>query len=194
MLSLLDLPDPCLLAVLQCCATDGQRSLFNAARAHSRLHQAAAAALRSITAVLAIQQQVEGVLHYLSLYRQHLYSLDLTGNDERSGDILELPPNLQLESLQLSRFNLQLMTPMWRLAVISSWATLWWPIPPRRGPRAPSTSLPGGGRSWTCVGVWGASCAHCSPSAAAQAVAAGGEGAYPQRAQVHGGVRLSLPQ
>jgi hypothetical protein len=107
-LSLLDLPDPCLLAVLQCVAADDQRSLFSAARAHSRLHQAAAAALRSITAVLAIQQQVEGVLHYLSLYGQHFYSLNLTGNDERSGDIFELPPNVQLHSLQLSGFNLQL--------------------------------------------------------------------------------------
>jgi hypothetical protein len=48
---LLALPDPCLVAVLRCCAADSQCSLFNAARAHSRLRQAAVLALRSITTV-----------------------------------------------------------------------------------------------------------------------------------------------
>jgi hypothetical protein len=52
---LLELPDPCLLAVLQCCAADDLRSLLCAATAHSRLHQAAFAALRSITAVVRQQ-------------------------------------------------------------------------------------------------------------------------------------------
>jgi hypothetical protein len=47
---LLALPDSCLLALLQSYAADDQRSLFSAARAHSRLHQAAVAALHSITA------------------------------------------------------------------------------------------------------------------------------------------------
>ena len=44
--TLLQLPDPCLLAVLRCCDT---RSKCSAASAHSRLHEAAAAALTSIT-------------------------------------------------------------------------------------------------------------------------------------------------
>jgi hypothetical protein len=108
-LSLLDLPDPCLLAVLQCVAADHQCSLFSVARAHSRLHQAAVAALRIITAVLPIQQQVEGVLHHLSVHGQHIRSINLTGNDDVSGNIDALPSNLQLDSLQLSRFNLQLL-------------------------------------------------------------------------------------
>jgi hypothetical protein len=48
---LLQLPDACLLAVLQCCA-DEPCSLFSAARAHSRLHQAAVLAASSISFVL----------------------------------------------------------------------------------------------------------------------------------------------
>jgi hypothetical protein len=45
---LLALPDPCLLTVLQYCAADDQRGLCSAARAHSRLHQAAVEVLCSI--------------------------------------------------------------------------------------------------------------------------------------------------
>jgi hypothetical protein len=45
---LLQLPDTCLLAVLQCLAEDAA-SLCNAARVHSRLHQAAVVALSSIS-------------------------------------------------------------------------------------------------------------------------------------------------
>jgi hypothetical protein len=63
---LLALPDPCLLAVLQCCAADDRRSLFSAARAHSRLHQAAVLALSSITAVVSHQQQADSVLVYVN--------------------------------------------------------------------------------------------------------------------------------
>lgn len=43
--TLLDLPDPCLLKVLQCCAAEDQRSLFSVARANSKLHQLAVTAL-----------------------------------------------------------------------------------------------------------------------------------------------------
>jgi hypothetical protein len=60
-LSLIDLPDPCLLAVLRCCAVD-QRSFSSAARAHSRLHQAAVVALNTITAVVDKEQQLSNVL------------------------------------------------------------------------------------------------------------------------------------
>jgi hypothetical protein len=45
--SLLQLPDPCLVAVLRCCA-DNPTSVCSAAKAHSRLHQAATTALSSI--------------------------------------------------------------------------------------------------------------------------------------------------
>ena len=56
---LLALPDSCMLAVLQCLASDDQRSLFSAARANSRLHQAAVVALYSITARIFEQQQMD---------------------------------------------------------------------------------------------------------------------------------------
>jgi hypothetical protein len=60
---LTELPDPCLLRVLQCCAADDQRSLLSAARAHSRLHQAAVQALSSITLQgVTHQHQADGVL------------------------------------------------------------------------------------------------------------------------------------
>jgi hypothetical protein len=80
---LLALPRPCLLAVLQCLAADDQRSFFCAARAHSRLHQAAVLALRSITAVVTQQQQADSVLLYLSKHGQHVdsVSIEYTGDD-----------------------------------------------------------------------------------------------------------------
>jgi hypothetical protein len=68
----LALPDACLLAVLQCCAANDQRSVLSAARAHSRLHQAAALALRSITVVGTRQEQADSVLLYLRMHRQHV--------------------------------------------------------------------------------------------------------------------------
>jgi hypothetical protein len=76
---LLALPDPCLLAVLQCYAAEDQRSLFSAARAHSRLHQAAVAALRSVTALVRNQQQADDVLLYLGKHGSHVNSLKLQG-------------------------------------------------------------------------------------------------------------------
>jgi hypothetical protein len=75
--TLLDLPDPCLVAVLRCCAND-QRCLCSAARAHSRLHQAAVLALRSITAVKATQQQAHSMLQYLEKHGQHLDSISIS--------------------------------------------------------------------------------------------------------------------
>jgi hypothetical protein len=73
------LPDSCLLEMLRCCAAEDQRSLFNAARAHSRLHQAAVLALRSITAAIPQQQQMDGVLLYLSKQGQHVDSIQMEG-------------------------------------------------------------------------------------------------------------------
>src|SRR5690242_12894829 len=54
---LLQLPDPCLVAVLRCCSGD-PRSVCSAARAHSRLRQAAGIALSSITAAHLDQQRL----------------------------------------------------------------------------------------------------------------------------------------
>jgi hypothetical protein len=99
---LLALPDPCLLAVLQCCADNDQCSLFSAARTHSRLHQAAVLALHSIT--VAKQEQADGVLRYA----KHVDGLILEDESLCGTDLLSsLPKDLRLRSLQLSTSQLQ---------------------------------------------------------------------------------------
>jgi hypothetical protein len=105
---LLELPDPCLLAVLQYCAVDDQRSLFNAARAHSRLHQAAVLALRSITTSATQQQQVNSILLYLCLHGQHIDSINLQGDKDSTLTLCQLPDMTQLSSLQLHGLKVQL--------------------------------------------------------------------------------------
>jgi hypothetical protein len=72
--SLLDLPDPCLLAVLCCCSSD-MRTLFSVARAHSRLHQAATAVLGPIRTPLKNQQQLQSLMEYLSNHSAEVTSL-----------------------------------------------------------------------------------------------------------------------
>jgi hypothetical protein len=99
---LLALPDPCLLTVLQCCAADDYRSLFNAARSHSRLHQAAAAALCSIRVVVTPQQQQPGsVLMYLRNHGHFVDSITLRGWLWNTVDRPHLAANLQLRTLHL---------------------------------------------------------------------------------------------
>jgi hypothetical protein len=108
---LLALPDSCLLRVLQCCAADDACSLFNAARAHSRLHQAAVLALHSISTHVSQQLDLEGVLVYLGKHGQHVNSLRLWGNDAPEygqAFLCQLPPQLQLSGLQLQYLPLQL--------------------------------------------------------------------------------------
>jgi hypothetical protein len=105
---LLALPDPCLLTVLQCLAADDQRSLCSAAMAHSRLHQAAVAALHSITAHITEQQQMDSVLLYLSKHGQHVDSIHMFGVEEGAVELRQLPSNLRLNSLQLEHLHLQL--------------------------------------------------------------------------------------
>jgi hypothetical protein len=105
------LPDPCLLAVMHCCADD-LRSLFSAARAHSRLHQAAVLAASSITAVVK-QQDLDSVMSYMYEYAQHIKEVDLCGAIDNSWwpdttlQLHQLPPALQLDSLRLSKLCLQ---------------------------------------------------------------------------------------
>jgi hypothetical protein len=106
---LLALPDPCLLAVLQCCAANEQRGLFSAARAHSRLHQAAALALSSVNIILRPQQQADTVLLYLNRHGGHVNSLQLSVSPEDELTLHELPPTLQLHSLELEGCSLQLL-------------------------------------------------------------------------------------
>jgi hypothetical protein len=118
--SLLDLPDACLLAVLQCCAADSQRSLFSAARAHGRLQQAAVLVLHSITADITQQQQAESVLLYLGKHGTKLDCITLRAapaaqrRSQGFGAVClrELPPNLQPDSVMFSNHFLQLQ-PGW---------------------------------------------------------------------------------
>ena len=102
---LLQLPDPCLLAVLGCLADD-PASLFSAARAHSRLHQAAGEALSSITVTVKTQQQLDhSLLPYLGKHGQHVNSMTVRGDWDTSAlatvRLRQLPTCLHLTSLRL---------------------------------------------------------------------------------------------
>lgn len=55
-------------------------SLFSAARAHSRLHQAAVLAASSVKAILKQQQKADSVLRYLANHGQHVDSIDIQGS------------------------------------------------------------------------------------------------------------------
>jgi hypothetical protein len=108
--SLVDLPDPCLLAVLRCLA-DGPISLFSAARAHSRLHQTAVVALSSIIVDVKKQEQMDGVLLYLEQHGKHVGSVHLQVlrcELHHTLTLCKMPPNLQLHSLQCDNLRLQL--------------------------------------------------------------------------------------
>jgi hypothetical protein len=105
---LLQLPDPCLVAVLQCCSSD-LVSLFSAARAHSRLHQAAVQALSTITVGrVRRQQQIDGLLLYCSRHGQHVDGIDISGNLFEDIRLSQLPNDLKLQSLKLAHMDLQL--------------------------------------------------------------------------------------
>ena len=108
---LLALPDPCLLAVMQCCAVQSYRRLFSAARAHSRLRQMAMTSLSSITVKLRNQQQMDRLLLCLDTHT-HVTSIDISGwtvpYGEGAVSLCRLPPALQLHSLQLSHLQIQL--------------------------------------------------------------------------------------
>ena len=114
---LLQLPDFCLLAVLRCCADD-PRSLFSAARAHSRLHQAAVLAANSISVVLTQQQQADSVLLYLTNHGQQVSSISLSlipPADDSAYDtgltisLRELPESLhRLDTLLVRGLHVQL--------------------------------------------------------------------------------------
>jgi hypothetical protein len=105
----IELPDPCLLAVMQCCASAGDLlSLFSASRTHSKLHEAAVAALHSMTAHVTQQQQADSLLLYLARHAQHVDSVEIRGADDRPVALRQLPHNLLLHSLCLDNFGLQL--------------------------------------------------------------------------------------
>jgi hypothetical protein len=109
------LDDTCLLAVLRCCADD-PRSLFSAARAHGRLHQAAVLAASSMRVegctTTKKRRTLESVLCYLTNHQQHVSSLEF-GSGTISG-LYTLPRDtLQgLSRLSFSGVNLKLQ-PLW---------------------------------------------------------------------------------
>ena len=105
---LLGLPEECLVAVMRCCAADDLCSFFSAARSHSRLHQAAIAALHTVSAVVSQQQQADSMLLFLGKQGQQVDRLDLEQTGASIITIRQLPPNLRLGSLCLDRLHLQL--------------------------------------------------------------------------------------
>lgn len=84
------------------------RSVVSAARAHSRLHHAAVMALSSITARRLSQWRVDSMLRYLSKHGSHVHSMYLGGVTYNSAKLRQLPSNLQLDSLHLYNFRVQL--------------------------------------------------------------------------------------
>jgi hypothetical protein len=104
--AMLQLPDPCLLLVLSSCADD-PCSLFSAARAHSRLHQAAVTVLSSIKAVLPQQQTVDSILLYLQNHGEHVSSIDLASSSQDDVTIcLHKLPYSKLQGLSCVRFSM----------------------------------------------------------------------------------------
>jgi hypothetical protein len=114
---LLELPDSCLVEILQHTADDLQ-SLYSAARAHSRLCETAALALRSISVGNRVRQQrATSLLLYLAQHGQHADSLTLADIEnydsdeewEAPLDELQLPANMQqLNSLHLTGFSFRM--------------------------------------------------------------------------------------
>jgi hypothetical protein len=114
--SVLDLSESCLQAVLHHTyhgLWGGKRSLFSAARAHSRLHQAAVLVVSHITAEVEQQQQVDSVLQYLANHGQHVLSLNLEGpwnycySDSRV--TMQQLPHDSLQELSSLRFKHHLL-------------------------------------------------------------------------------------
>lgn len=119
-ISLLQLPDPCLLEVLRCCADD-PRCVCNAARANSKLHQAAVQALSNITLKTDDQQRLHSLVKgYLALHGQHVDSISLEGANSPihgcgpSIELQQLPATLtKLSSLSFDKLYLQLERSDW---------------------------------------------------------------------------------
>lgn len=116
----LNLPDPCILAVLQhtiecaCSAGDAcsssyscesldYRSFFSVARAHPKLHTAASVKLRRVSASLR-QLHLGNFLLYLANHAQQLKDLELSCRVH----LRQLPHTLQLDSLTLTGASVQL--------------------------------------------------------------------------------------
>jgi hypothetical protein len=121
--SLLDLPDPCLLAVLRCCCAD-PHTLFSAARANSRLRQAAAVALSSISSKVNDQQQLQSLLVYLNNHTSDVTSLTMQGPISGAPYMLELPAALELCSLDIANLPVRLTPGDSFAGVLHAWPGL----------------------------------------------------------------------
>lgn len=102
--SLLCLPDQCLHTILVYCAEDTQQTLFQAARAHSRLHHAAAVVVTDIKAHVR-QQEADSLLLYIKRHSQHTRSITMTGF---LVSLFGLPVCPQLRQLSFEGMELQL--------------------------------------------------------------------------------------
>jgi hypothetical protein len=109
-LCLLQLPDPCLLAILQCLEHDPV-SLSAAARTHSRLHKLSQMVPRHIRRTID-EPEVDWLLKNLSKYGKNVQTLSLMGllddYDDGHPFLHELPTILHLTSLELTDFDLLL--------------------------------------------------------------------------------------
>jgi hypothetical protein len=99
---LLDLPAPCLLAVMQFVAASDKHSMFLAARAHSKLRQAAVVALQSCKAYVFTQGKVDSLLLYLHKHGCQIDSMSLIGREKHgsplTASLRQLPPMSQVRS------------------------------------------------------------------------------------------------
>jgi hypothetical protein len=107
------LDDACLLAVLRCCVDD-PRTLFSAARAHSRLHQAAVLAASSISVVRCTKQRhLDSALRYITNHQQHVTSLELKRVTISGLHQLPLDTLQSLSRLSFSGVGLKVQ-PLWK--------------------------------------------------------------------------------
>jgi hypothetical protein len=119
--SLVDLPAPCLLAIMRHCSSDAG-TLCSAAQAHSSLRSAAATAHTSITLHLSCGRHLWSLLRFLTAHGQHVRHLalssDLVGTIIRAAQpaewfaalALQFPPSVQLESLALDDMRVSLIS------------------------------------------------------------------------------------
>lgn len=103
-MTLVELPTPCLQRILQLLMPD-TLSVSSAARAHSRLQQASVVALSSIYADATWNQaKQQSLLQYVRKHCQHISSMDLWGLQELNSVV----PCPKLQDLHLSNCSVQL--------------------------------------------------------------------------------------
>lgn len=101
----------CLLSIMRHCSSDA-RGLCSAARAHSSLRSAAAAAHTSITLDVEYPRQISSLLRCLAAHGQHVRHLHLSSGVFGTIGLapLQFPPSVQLESLALADLRVAVST------------------------------------------------------------------------------------